>query len=145
MICVICVLYIMAIENQLTTQFHNNNVERSLNSCAVTTCPELNVDSGVIAYSATIYLPGTTATYSCSTGFGPNGGDVMRTCGGNRVWSGTPTSCDGKLIESLIIIRNIIVSCPRSYYLLCIGYCQWNGNIQFWPINLRNYCHLLLQ
>lgn len=29
MICVICVLYIMAIETQLTSQFQNNNVEGS--------------------------------------------------------------------------------------------------------------------
>ena len=46
------------------------------------------------------FVFGTTATYSCSEGFGLNGGDAVRTCGpdGNDdttgLWSGNAPSCD---------------------------------------------------
>ena len=37
----------------------------------------------------------TTATYSCDTGYALVGGDIMRTCVGDREWNGTAPICDG--------------------------------------------------
>ena len=60
------------------------------------------LSNGDIAYTE---LTGTSvgfmgmATYSCNTGYGLSGGDIIRTCvgaaGGPGEWSGTAPTCEG--------------------------------------------------
>ncbi len=60
-------------------------------------------DNGRVIYSTdttSSYDFGTTVTYVCNTGFGINGGDVLRTCQGNGqsptgAWTGTAPWCQG--------------------------------------------------
>ncbi len=65
------------------------------------TCPTLNAPAnGQVSYSTftSTYFVGTVASYSCDTGYGLNGGDVMSTCEGdgsntNGVWDGVVPTC----------------------------------------------------
>ncbi len=72
---------------------------------AAITCPSLPLlDNGVIVYSAASSAPyefGTTATYSCNTGYGLTGGDAVLSCDGDGdspagVWNGTIVTCEGE-------------------------------------------------
>ena len=72
---------------------------------AAITCPTLMppANADPITYS-TVPSPalsfGTTATYTCSSGFSVTAGDVIRTCGGDGsstmgVWNGMEPTCGG--------------------------------------------------
>ncbi len=52
----------------------------------------------MIVYSTASSAPyefGTTARYSCSTGYGLTGGDVMLSCEGDGLWNGAIPTCEG--------------------------------------------------
>ena len=58
------------------------------------------INNGQISYDTFDFDYGTTATYSCDTGFGLSGGDKERVCGGNGsspngVWNGVTPHCEG--------------------------------------------------
>ena len=42
---------------------------------------------------------GDTCNYTCNAGYVLNGGNAMRTCGSDGMWSGSAPSCIGKKIE----------------------------------------------
>ena len=63
-----------------------------------------SINSGQISYDSSELVFGTTATYSCDTGFGLSGGDRERVCGGNGsssngVWNGVAPNCEGNYQE----------------------------------------------
>ena len=72
-------------------------------------CTSLAVPSnGMITYANDTtpdFDSGTTATYSCNEGFGPSGGDTVRTCQGQPIgaWSGTAPTCEGMCMILYII------------------------------------------
>ena len=76
-------------------------------------CPSLDVPTnGAIVYASDTtpdFEFGTTATYSCMSGYGLSGGDVVRTCGCNGGcpivggWSGTAPTCEGRQHSSMFI------------------------------------------
>ncbi len=68
------------------------------------TCTSLPLPgNGAIVYSSATPEPyqfGTTARYSCNTGYGLSGGDEVLSCGGdgsspNGDWSGVIPTCEG--------------------------------------------------
>ena len=70
--------------------------------CSSLTAP-LNGD---IAYSIGmtdgLYETGTMVVYSCQSGYGLNGGNLVRTCGGDGsseegTWSGDAPFCEGEI------------------------------------------------
>ena len=68
-----------------------------------------NVENGVIIYSSSTapWPHGTNATYQCDEGFGLDGGDDIRTCGGDSnnyigYWTGTALNCLGMLISFIM-------------------------------------------
>ncbi|XP_064384964.1 uncharacterized protein LOC135333878 isoform X2 [Halichondria panicea] len=80
--------------------------------CEAITCPALPLtENGVIVFSTSEpYNLGTTATYSCNTGYGLSGG-VILTCGGdgsspNGEWSGTPPTCETITCPGLSPVTN---------------------------------------
>lgn len=77
-------------------------------TCAALMCDSLPIpDNGRIIYSMDITSPysyDTVATYICNTGFGINGGNVLRTCGGDGSSSiGTWTPSNGRIVYSSMI------------------------------------------
>ena len=59
----------------------------------------LNIDNGVVTYSATPSIPGTTATYACNGDYELHGGDESLVCRfsrveGRSVWIGEPPICE---------------------------------------------------
>ncbi len=73
-------------------------------------CSSLDpVTNGLIMYSPGLTEPfdiGTTATYSCNSGF-TLGGVVNRTCTAGGVWSGGASVCTGSLIMILHVYWNV--------------------------------------
>ena len=65
------------------------------------TCVSLgSINNGQISYDSFTLGYGTTATYSCDTGFGLSGRDRERVCGGNGsspsgLWNGNAPHCEG--------------------------------------------------
>ncbi len=63
---------------------------------------------------------GTVATYTCDTGYTLNGG-TTRTCGSDRVWSGSSPVCQGiymKLYSAILMsitatFQLVFISCAR--------------------------------
>jgi hypothetical protein len=54
-----------------------------------------------------------TVTYSCKMGYVHTGGDLERTCGRNRRWSGVPPSCTSMhfnftFYKIHVVIRNVV-------------------------------------
>lgn len=64
--------------------------------CSVIDCGPPSVpDNGIAVYTTTEYQ--STANYSCNFGYELNPTDsVVRTCGGNELWSGPNPTCDGE-------------------------------------------------
>lgn len=77
-------------------------------------CSALNVPTnGRIAYATDTVAPfmfGTTATYSCNSGFALVG-NTVRSCGGNDTvtvgsWSGSDPTCQGKFTMVLLCLTS---------------------------------------
>ncbi len=60
------------------------------------TCPVLTLSNGVISYSpdTSPILEGAMATHSCVTGYQLSSSTTTRTCQSDRMWSGTPLTCE---------------------------------------------------
>ena len=67
-------------------------------------CPELShhLANGNITLSSPERLSGTTATYTCDSGYELNltSGSEVRTCQANGTWSGSPLACVGMQIST---------------------------------------------
>jgi len=59
--------------------------------------------NGVVTYSVSSRLEGSTATYSCSTTY--TTGDTVRICGSDGHWSGLPGLCTQTLNGGECIMR----------------------------------------
>ncbi len=51
---------------------------------------------------------GSTATYTCDTGYGVNGATTV-TCGADGSWSAVPPTCDGEKL--LTLLNALFISC----------------------------------
>ena len=60
-------------------------------------CPGLSVENGVVMYtpSSGPLFENVVANYTCNTGYTLSG-DTTRTCGSDRVWSGSDPTCNGE-------------------------------------------------
>lgn len=68
-----------------------------------------------IAYSAEPpYAPTVTATYSCNTGYGPNGGGVLRTCANDGTWNGDALICNRKYSSYSVANNRNCTPCVQS-------------------------------
>ena len=59
----------------------------------MTVCPDLDIVNGMVATTGD--TPGSTATYTCNSGFTLNG-DTDRTCQENLTWTGSNPFCEGE-------------------------------------------------
>ncbi len=104
----------------LVAKVYNIMSKLSSRTCAALFCSTLVLPSnGDITYAPDTTQPfsyGTTAVYSCSTGFALMG-NVVRTCEGDDtlsagVWSGRSASCIGNIVT---ILRNFQYSIIRIF------------------------------
>ena len=67
------------------TNFHHNS--------AVKTCPELDINSTELSYSAEALTYNSTAIFSCSDTWKLVGGDRVHVCGQDGEWIGAMPHC----------------------------------------------------
>jgi CUB/sushi domain-containing protein len=83
-------------------------------TCTIVDCGALTAPtSGTVAAPTTTY--GSTAMYSCNTGYGPSG-SVSRSCQADGTWSGTAATCTIKNCGVLSGPTNGTVSAPTTTY-----------------------------
>ena len=83
---------------------------RLLSSIYTATCTDLpTLSNGVIVYStpSSPRPQGTTAIYSCNTGYELSGG-MFRTCQSDRAWSGGSITCQREISDCDLNIRLVI-------------------------------------
>ena len=75
-------------------------------TCIAILCPSLTAPSnGTVILSSPTLEFGSTARYVCDTGYGLDGEDMVRTCGGDGTspdgeWSGAPPICDCEIAKN---------------------------------------------
>ena len=65
------------------------------------TCPPALADPTNGQVSIVTNTIGSTATYTCDTGYGVNGA-TTDTCGADGSWSAVPPTCDGENLLTLL-------------------------------------------
>ncbi len=92
------------------------------------TCPTLvNPTDGTVTMSSN--TEGSTATYSCNTGFGVNGVEMV-TCASDSSWSADPPTCDCELMVTVLnplLVSLCVCMCSCVSWTVCR---QWNGHVQ---------------
>ena len=66
--------------------------------CLAVDCGTLTINNGQVSTTSGTTF-GSTATYTCNTGYNRVGGSMTRTCQADRIWSGAAPTCDGEIIK----------------------------------------------
>ncbi len=95
------------------------------------TCPTLvNPTDGTVTMSGNI--EGSTATYSCNTGFGVNGAEMV-TCTSDGSWSADPPTCDCELmvtvLNPLLVSLSLCVCVVQLCVLDCLSTMEWSCTV----------------
>ena len=59
-------------------------------------CASVTVPNASVLPDQAKYDNGTSATYTCNTGYEHASGDLVRTCQANESWSGTKLECQSR-------------------------------------------------
>ena len=88
----------------------------------------LALANGMITYATDTNAPfdyQTTASYSCSSGYGLSGGDRVRTCVGSSAepgeWSGTAPTCEGQFLSCMHCLYRIANLLHTNLRIKCLN------------------------